>query len=72
MMKKRKKNKFFNIRDEFYLNYFQDKYSLVGELICLSTDQFTLKQSALNRLFLWSISVHRFRLAKYLSSKIWV
>ncbi len=40
-------------------------------MICASENNFYLGQNAANRLFLWSISVNRFHLAKYLSSKIW-
>ncbi len=85
---KRKSNKyFFNLRDDFYQNYFQEKNSLVnffsngiftfsivqiGEAICSPENNFTLEQNAANRLFIWAISVNRINLAKYLSSKIWV
>jgi hypothetical protein len=44
----------------------------IGELICTLENNFTLEQHGANKLFLWAISVDRFDLAKYLSSKIWV
>jgi len=37
-----------------------------------SHNDFHLGPNGTNRLFIWSISVNRFELAKYLSSKIWV